>query len=87
MAFRSPSCNAFSLVIIQSIARSPIDPALWSLSSITSAPPVSSISRSHRIVIVGGGTARITIINPLLRSGSFGSKYIALIDPARWNHY
>ncbi|PVH90204.1 FAD/NAD(P)-binding domain-containing protein, partial [Periconia macrospinosa] len=41
----------------------------------------------HKVVIVGGGTAGITITNQLLRSGSFAPKDIALIDPATWHHY
>jgi hypothetical protein len=87
MAFRSLCSNAFSPLIRQSIARSPINPASRPLASITSVPPISSISRNHKIVIVGRGTAGITITNQLLRSGSFTPKDIALTDPATWHHY
>lgn len=48
---------------------------------------MSTSSNSHKVVIVGGGSAGLTISNQLLRSGRFASKDIALVDPAEWHHY
>lgn len=58
-----------------------------SFASVINAPQVSSSSHNHKVVIVGGGSAGITISNQLLRSGRFTSQDIALIDPAEWHHY
>ncbi|CAI6339114.1 unnamed protein product [Periconia digitata] len=77
----------FTALIKRSVARTPICFASRSLASATSAPPVSTISRNHKIVIVGGGSAGITVTNQLLRTGRFFPKDIALVDPAAWHHY
>ncbi|KAK8192471.1 hypothetical protein M8818_007639 [Zalaria obscura] len=58
-----------------------------SFASVVASPPVSSSARNHKVVIVGGGSAGITISNQLLRSGRFVYEDIALIDPAEWHHY
>lgn len=58
-----------------------------SLASISDVPPVVSGLRCHKVVIVGGGSAGITISNQLLRSGRFTHEDIALVDPAQWHHY
>ncbi|KAL2815264.1 hypothetical protein BDW59DRAFT_153944 [Aspergillus cavernicola] len=50
-------------------------------------PPVSTASRSHEIVVIGGGTAGLAISHQLLRSGEFSSDDIALVDPAKWHNY
>lgn len=39
------------------------------------------------MLIVGGGSAGVTISNQLLRSGQFKLEDIALVDPAEWHHY
>lgn len=44
-------------------------------------------SRSHRVVVVGGGSAGLNASHQLLRSGEFKAGDIALIDPATWHHY
>lgn len=58
-----------------------------SLASISDVPPVVSGLRCHKVVIVGGGSAGVTISNQLLRSGRFTHEDIALVDPAQWHHY
>ncbi|GAO15168.1 hypothetical protein UVI_02029340 [Ustilaginoidea virens] len=49
----------------------------------SSSPP----SRSHRVVVVGAGTAGLAIGHQLLRRGDFAASDIALVDPATWHHY
>jgi sulfide:quinone oxidoreductase len=39
------------------------------------------------VVVVGGGSAGLTVSHQLLRSGSFNQDDIAVIDPAKWHHY
>ncbi|CAD0085107.1 unnamed protein product [Aureobasidium mustum] len=51
------------------------------------ALPVSSATRSHKVVVIGGGSAGLTISHQLLRSGRFAKNDIAVIDPATWHHY
>ncbi|KIY03051.1 uncharacterized protein Z520_01517 [Fonsecaea multimorphosa CBS 102226] len=49
--------------------------------------PVSPASRSHKVVVVGGGSAGLAISHQLLRTGKFATKDIAVVDPAKWHHY
>jgi len=44
-------------------------------------------SGSHRVVVVGGGTAGLAISHQLLRSRKFAKHDIAIVDPAKWHHY
>jgi len=48
---------------------------------------VSTAARNHRIVVVGGGSAGISLSHQLLRKGNFKQDDIAIIDPAQWHHY
>ncbi|KAJ0423334.1 hypothetical protein BJY00DRAFT_279012 [Aspergillus carlsbadensis] len=52
-----------------------------------SASPVSAASRSHKVVVIGGGTAGLAISHQLLRSGRFVQDDIAIVDPALWHNY
>jgi sulfide:quinone oxidoreductase len=49
--------------------------------------PAGSASRHHRVVVVGGGAAGLSISHQLLRSGNFRQNDIALVDPAAWHDY
>ncbi|KAK6599992.1 Sulfide:quinone oxidoreductase/flavo-binding protein [Botrytis cinerea] len=49
--------------------------------------PVTGSDRNHKIVVVGGGSAGLTISHQLLRKGKFSQDEIAIIDPATWHHY
>lgn len=51
------------------------------------ASPVNAVSRNHKIVVVGGGSAGLTISHQLLRSGKFAANDIAIVDPAEWHYY
>jgi sulfide:quinone oxidoreductase len=46
-----------------------------------------SPARNHKVVVVGGGSAGLTISHQLLRSGKFTQDDIAVVDPAEWHHY
>lgn len=41
----------------------------------------------HRVVIVGGGTAGVTVASQLLRTKEFRKDEIAIVDPAEQHHY
>jgi NADPH-dependent 2,4-dienoyl-CoA reductase/sulfur reductase-like enzyme len=49
--------------------------------------PVTTASRTHKIVVVGGGTAGLSISHQLLRTGQFTQDDIAVVDPAEFHHY
>ncbi|WFD00671.1 eukaryotic sulfide quinone oxidoreductase [Malassezia yamatoensis] len=42
---------------------------------------------AHKVVVVGGGTAGLTVSHELLRSGQFQPNEIAILDPSRWHDY
>ncbi|PSN67560.1 Sulfide:quinone oxidoreductase/flavo-binding protein [Corynespora cassiicola Philippines] len=48
---------------------------------------VNTASRNHKVVVVGGGSAGLTISHQLLRTGRFAPNDIAVVDPAEWHHY
>ena len=48
---------------------------------------MSSTSKSHRVVVVGAGTAGLAISHQLLRSGLFNKQDIAIVEPSTWHHY
>jgi len=54
---------------------------------LATASAVNPVSRSHRVVVVGGGSAGLAISHQLLRSGKFAQHDIAVVDPAEWHHY
>ncbi|RMZ00803.1 hypothetical protein D0860_07857 [Hortaea werneckii] len=58
-----------------------------SFASVVGSSPITESGRKHKIVVVGGGSAGLTISNQLLRTGQFASEDIALVDPAEWHHY
>lgn len=49
--------------------------------------PANSNARSHKVVVVGGGSAGLSISHQLLRTGEFSQDDIAVVDPAAWHHY
>ncbi|KAL5001771.1 hypothetical protein BDV10DRAFT_203330 [Aspergillus recurvatus] len=56
-------------------------------SASPSLSPADSAAHSHRVVVVGAGSAGLTISHQLLRSRQFSQDEIALVDPAAWHHY
>lgn len=59
-------------------------PHLRTFASVTPAAPTS---RSHKVVVVGGGSAGMTISHQLQRTGKFSQDDIAIVDPAEFHHY
>ncbi|RJE23843.1 Oxidoreductase [Aspergillus sclerotialis] len=55
--------------------------------NFATASPAGSAARDHRVVVIGGGTAGLSISHQLLRSGKFAADDIAVVDPATWHHY
>lgn len=51
--------------------------------TVTSIPP----KPHHKVVVVGGGTAGVTVAAQLARSKQFQKDDIAILDPARDHHY
>ncbi|KAJ5963075.1 sulfide quinone-reductase [Penicillium waksmanii] len=61
--------------------------AYRALRNYGTASPVSFINRQHRVAIVGGGAAGLSISHQLLRSGNFTKDDIAVIDPSTNHDY
>ncbi|KAF2131247.1 FAD/NAD(P)-binding domain-containing protein [Dothidotthia symphoricarpi CBS 119687] len=49
--------------------------------------PVTTASHAHKVLIVGGGSAGLSIAHQLLRTGRFQARDIALADPSQYHHY
>lgn len=47
----------------------------------------SSGSSSHKVVVIGGGSAGMAVSHQLIRSGAFAQDDIAIVDPSEWHHY
>ncbi|OAK97193.1 sulfide-quinone oxidoreductase-like protein [Phaeosphaeriaceae sp. SRC1lsM3a] len=56
------------------------------LATVASSP-ISGAARSHKVVVIGGGSAGIALSHQLLRKGNFTQDDIAIVDPAQWHHY
>jgi sulfide:quinone oxidoreductase len=66
-------------------ARSPITPQITR--GLATVSPVQTATRNHKVVVIGGGSAGISLSHQLLRHGSFTQDDIAIVDPAQWHHY
>ncbi|KAI1322160.1 Sulfide:quinone oxidoreductase/flavo-binding protein [Xylariaceae sp. FL0255] len=71
-AFRT--CSIVGGYTTQRTLATVVSPALWT-------------NRSHKVVVVGGGSAGLNISHQLVRTGQFSRHDIAIIDPATWHHY
>lgn len=60
--------------------------AVSSVRKFSTASPVAT-AHNHKVVVVGGGAAGLTVSHQLLRKGQFSQDDIAVIDPATWHHY
>ncbi|KAI2475162.1 Sulfide quinone reductase [Pyrenophora tritici-repentis] len=49
--------------------------------------PAITTTKSHKVVVVGSGSAGIAVSHQLLRKGIFSKNDIAIVDPATWHHY
>ncbi|KAI4765849.1 hypothetical protein E4T51_01227 [Aureobasidium sp. EXF-12344] len=57
------------------------------ISSSRTFASVSSASRNHKVVVVGGGSAGLAISHQLLRTGKFTQDDIAIVDPSAYHDY
>lgn len=57
--------------------------SLRTYATVSAIPP----KPHHRVVIVGGGTAGVTVAAQLLRTKEFQKNEIAILDPAKEHHY
>lgn len=57
--------------------------------SSSTSPSTSPVQAgpSHKVAVIGGGTAGLAISHQLLRTGNFKQDDIAVVDPAEWHHY
>ncbi|OLN96617.1 Sulfide:quinone oxidoreductase, mitochondrial [Colletotrichum chlorophyti] len=55
--------------------------------TLATVAPVTSTTRSHKVVVIGGGSAGLAISHQLLRTGQFAQQDVAIVDPAEWHHY
>jgi NADPH-dependent 2,4-dienoyl-CoA reductase/sulfur reductase-like enzyme len=62
-------------------------PSIHTIRGLATVSPVSSAARSHKVVVIGGGSAGIALSHQLLRKGNFTQDDIAIVDPAQWHHY
>jgi sulfide:quinone oxidoreductase len=62
-------------------------PIQHSLRSLATIAPAQTATRHHKIVVIGAGSAGISLSHQLLRRGNFVQDDIAIIDPAEWHHY
>jgi sulfide:quinone oxidoreductase len=71
------------------VARGSTAPAapVPAVQTFATASPVNAAVRNHKIVVIGGGSAGLTLSHQLLRSGKFTQDDIAIVDPAIWHHY
>lgn len=65
------------------LARAPGRVQMFTRTYATSIPAKAH----HRIIIVGAGTAGVTVAAQLQRSLELEKKDIAILDPARTHHY
>ncbi|KAM3507097.1 hypothetical protein MY10362_001963 [Beauveria mimosiformis] len=74
------------------LGRRPLSPRLAKRCFATTTPSdarpvIANTTRSHRVVVVGGGSAGSNVSHQLLRSGKYKQGDIAVVDPAEWHHY
>ena len=62
-------------------------PRMHIIRGLATVSPVRAAPSSHKIVVIGGGSAGIALSHQLLRKGDFKQDDIAIIDPAKWHHY
>ncbi|KAL5050597.1 hypothetical protein BDW71DRAFT_194367 [Aspergillus fruticulosus] len=73
----------------RSILPSPTRLAVGRYASSASPSPshANFAAHSYRVVVVGAGTAGLTVSHQLLQSRRFSQDEIAVVDPVAWHHY
>lgn len=84
---RSSLLESLSSITRPILSSSAAQAAARARSFATSSRPVTGTSHSHKVVVVGGGSAGLNASHQLLRSGRFAAEDIAIIDPAVWHDY
>lgn len=64
-----------------------LSPPTRAFASVSNVNPVETPAKDHKVVVVGGGAAGLSIGHQLLRSGQFNREDIAIVDPAQWHDY
>lgn len=64
-----------------------ITTASRTFAAVATPSPVAAAARNHKVVVVGAGTAGLSIGHQLLQSGKFAQDDIAIVDPATLHHY
>ncbi|SPO21682.1 related to sulfide:quinone oxidoreductase, mitochondrial precursor [Ustilago trichophora] len=70
-------------------SRSRVAGAARTLATVSDSPVQHSASgsSSHKVVVIGGGSAGMAVSHQLIRSGAFAQDDIAIVDPSEWHHY
>ncbi|RAL13128.1 putative pyridine nucleotide-disulfide oxidoreductase [Aspergillus homomorphus CBS 101889] len=50
-------------------------------------PPVTPTTRNHKVLVVGGGSAGLSVSHQLLHKGPYTQDDIAIIEPSEWHHF
>ena len=76
-------------LMFSQVVRASIAPRAVPRSGALAAGFATSAARdaSHKIVVVGAGTAGLAVSHQLLRKGSFKQDDIAIVDPAQFHNY
>ncbi|WFD36866.1 eukaryotic sulfide quinone oxidoreductase [Malassezia cuniculi] len=71
------------------LARASISPRTAVRSGALAAGFATSAARdaAHKVVVVGAGSAGLSVSAQLLRKGTFAKDDIAIVDPAEYHHY
>src|ERR1700761_6584233 len=62
-------------------------PNVTAFRTFASVSPVNPITPNHKVLVIGGGPAGLSISHKLLRSGKFAANDIAVADPASTHDY
>src|ERR1700761_4910855 len=62
-------------------------PNVTAFRTFASVSPVNPITPNHKVLVIGGGPAGLSISHKLLRSGKFAANDIAVADPAATHDY
>ena len=78
-----------SLSATARVSRSHVADAARTLATVSDSPVQhgASGSSSHKVVVIGGGSAGMAVSHQLVRSGAFAQDDIAIVDPSEWHHY
>jgi NADPH-dependent 2,4-dienoyl-CoA reductase/sulfur reductase-like enzyme len=85
MSKMSYTCTGFAASAAARVMANPRNHL--AMRSFASVAPATAITPIHKILVIGGGPAGLSISHQLLRSGKFAENDIAVIDPAASHDY